>query len=58
MIIIAPVLRSIKFKFPNAKIILLCNESAKELAEYLKLADEIIGVSVPWTWEMVVFRVV
>ena len=49
VIIIAPILKSIKLKFPNAKIILICNESAKELAEYLKLADKIIGVSVPWT---------
>ena len=49
VIIIAPILKSIKLKFPNAKIILLCNESAKELAEYLNLADKIIGVSVPWT---------
>jgi len=49
VIIIAPILRSIKLKFPNSKIILLCNESAKELAEYLKLADKIIGISVPWT---------
>ena len=49
VIIIAPILRSIKFHFPNAKIILICNESVKELAEYLKLADKIIGVSVPWT---------
>ena len=49
VIIIAPILKSIKFKFPNSKIILICNESAKDLAEYLKLADEVIGVSVPWT---------
>ena len=49
VIIIAPILKSIKFQFPNAKIILICNESAKELADYLKLADEVIGVSVPWT---------
>ena len=40
VIIIAPILRSIKLKFPNSKIILLCNESAKELAEYLKLAEQ------------------
>ena len=39
VIIIAPILKSIKLKFPNSKIILLCNKSAKELAEYLKLAD-------------------
>jgi len=49
VIIIAPILRSIKLNFPNAKIILICNESAKDLAEYLKLADTVIGVSVPWT---------
>ncbi len=49
VIIIAPILKSIKFKFPDAKIILICNEYAKELAEYLKLADDVIGLSVPWT---------
>ncbi len=49
VIIIASILKLIKLKFPNAKIILLCNKSAKELAEYLKLADEVIGISVPWT---------
>ena len=49
VIIIAPILKSIKSNFPNAEIILVCNEAAKELAEYLKLADKVFGVSVPWT---------
>lgn len=49
VIIIAPILKSIKSNFPNAKIILICSDSAKEIAEYLKLADKVIGVSVPWT---------
>jgi len=49
VIIIAPVLKSIKSKFPDAKIILICNDAAKEISEYLKLADKVIGVSVPWT---------
>ena len=49
LIIIIPLLKSIKKLFPNAKIILLCNESIEQLAKHLKLADKIIGVSFPWT---------
>ena len=49
VIIIAPILRSIKSKFPNADIVLICNESSKELAEELKLADKVFGISAPWT---------
>tara|TARA_B100000035_G_scaffold313653_2_gene327857 strand:+ start:39 stop:1121 length:1083 start_codon:yes stop_codon:yes gene_type:complete len=56
VIIIAPILKSIKSKYPDAEIILLCNESAKALAEELKLADRVFGVSVPWTnWNWSVF---
>jgi len=52
VIIIAPVLKSIKNTFPNAHIILVCNKETENLARYLKLADEIRGVSVPWTnWD-------
>ncbi len=57
VIIIAPILKSIKSNFPKAKIILICNDSARELAENLKLADKVIGVSVPWTnWRWSVFE--
>lgn len=49
VIIIAPILQSIKSKFPNAEIVLICNESSKELAEELKLADKVYGISAPWT---------
>ena len=57
VIIIAPILESIRSRFPGAKIILICNESAKELAEKFKLADKVFGVSVPWTnWRWSVFE--
>ena len=52
VIIIAPVLKSFKTRFPKAKIILVCNEKTKGLAEELKLADKVFGISVPWTnWD-------
>ena len=57
VIIIAPVLKSIRSKFPDAEIILICNESAKELAEKFKLADKVFGVAVPWTdWRWSAFE--
>ena len=49
VIIIAPVLKSIKARFPDAEIILICNKEARELAKKLKLADIIFGISIPWT---------
>tara|TARA_B100000212_G_scaffold41349_1_gene26751 strand:- start:527 stop:1609 length:1083 start_codon:yes stop_codon:yes gene_type:complete len=57
VIIIAPILRSIKSKFPDAEIILICNDSVKKLAEKFKLADKVFGVSAPWTnWSWSVFE--
>tara|TARA_Y100000816_G_scaffold284423_1_gene262575 strand:- start:3 stop:1085 length:1083 start_codon:yes stop_codon:yes gene_type:complete len=57
VIIIAPILESIRSRFPDAQIILICNESAKKLAERFKLADKVLGVSVPWTnWRWSVFE--
>ena len=49
VIIIAPILKSIRSRFPDAEIILICNESAKKFAEKFNLADKVFGVSVPWT---------
>ena len=49
VLIIAPVLKMLKNTFPNAKIILLCKNSAVMLARHLKIADEVIGYDVPWT---------
>ena len=52
VILIAPILKSLKNKFPRAKITLLCCQQAVLLAENLHLADEVIGVTVPWTnWD-------
>ena len=52
VILIASVLQSLKQKFPDSKIILLCHPSAEKLAIELNIADEIISVKVPWTlWE-------
>ena len=55
VIIIAPILKSIKNKFPNSNLILICNKQVAHLANHLNLADEIIGLEVPWTnwdWSM------
>ena len=57
VIIIAPILNSIRSKFPDAEIILVCNESAKILAEKFKLADKVFGVVAPWTnWRWSIFK--
>ena len=49
VIMIAPALHYIKERFPNAHLILLCNEPTASLANHLNLADEVIPVTVPWT---------
>ena len=49
VLIIEPVLKSIKTEYPNAHLILICNENVEKLAAHLKLADEIIPITVPWT---------
>ena len=57
VIIIAPILKSIRSRFPDAEIILICNESAKKLAEKFNLADRVFGIAVPWTnWRWSVFE--
>ena len=54
--IIAPVFRSLKKRYPQAHIILLCCQAAEKLSRDLKFADEVIGVEVPWTnwnWSLI-----
>ena len=52
VIMIAPALQSIKARFPDAHLVLLCNEPTAPLANHLNLADEVIPVTVPWThWD-------
>ena len=52
VIMIAPTLQSIKARFPDAHLVLLCNEPTAPLANHLNLADEVISVTVPWThWD-------
>lgn len=56
ILIIAQPLDSIKKKFPNAKLVLVCHQSAAKLAEHLGLADEVLSVMVPWTnwnWSLI-----
>ncbi len=57
LIIIAPILKSIKKTYPDAKLILLCNNLAEQLAKQLNLADEIISTSAPWTdWSFSLYK--
>ena len=52
VIMIAPILASLKEKFPNAKTTLLCCPGAVTLAKELHIGDEVIGITVPWTtWD-------
>ena len=46
------VLRSFGFKYPNSKIILVCNSEAFELIKSFNIADNLIPISIPWTdWD-------
>jgi ADP-heptose:LPS heptosyltransferase len=57
VIIIIPVLKSLKLKFPNSKIILVCNPIVAKLASEIGIADEIISFRAPWTeWEWSPFK--
>ena len=49
VLIIEPILKSIKIKYPQAHLILVCSHDVKELALELRLADEVIPIDVPWT---------
>ena len=52
VLIISPVLKSLKRKFPKAHLILICNREVGQLASHLNLADEISTMNAPWTnWD-------
>ena len=52
LLLINDSLISIKKKFPNAKLVLVCNELASDFAKELKIADEVLSINVPWTnWD-------
>ena len=56
VLIISPVLKSLKRKFPKANLILMCNREVGQLASHLNLADEIYNLNVPWTnWDWSIF---
>ena len=56
VLIIAPVLKSLKNKFPKAHLILICNKEVEQLASHLNLADEVLTMDVPWTnWDWSIF---
>ena len=56
VLIISPVLKSLKSKFPKAHLILICNRGVGQLASHLNLADEIYTLNVPWTnWSWSIF---
>ena len=49
VLIIIKALNSIKKRFPESHLILICNSSVEKLAKHLDLADEVVPISVPWT---------
>ena len=52
ILLINSALVSIKNTFPDAKLILICNELSINLAKELKIADEVLAINVPWTeWD-------
>ena len=52
VLLIEPVLRSLKKTFPQSNLTLICNPLVNDLAKELQLADEIITFQAPWTnWE-------
>ena len=56
VLIISPVLKSLKRKFPKAQLILICNREVGQLASHLNLADEVYTLNVPWTnWSWSIF---
>ena len=56
VLIIAPVLKSLKNKFPKAHLILICNKEVEQLASHLNLADEVLTMDAPWTnWDWSIF---
>lgn len=48
LIMAIPMLKTLRNKFPNAKIILLANEFAADLLKGVAFVDEIITVKFPW----------
>ena len=52
VLIISPVLKALKRKFPKAHLTLICNREVGQLASHLNLADEVYTLNVPWTnWD-------
>ena len=52
VIMILDVLRSLKVKYPNSKITLVCNLEAFQLIKSFNIADNLIPISIPWTdWD-------
>jgi len=52
VIIIIPALKALKAQFPSAQLTLVCHPLAVPLAEYFNVADQVVGLKVPWTnWE-------
>ena len=49
VIIILPILRSIKKKFPNSQLILVCSKNSYDLIKHFNIVDRLISVEMPWT---------
>jgi len=52
VIMILGVLRSLRVKYPDSKITLVCNSEAYQLIKSFNIADNLIPISIPWTdWD-------
>ena len=52
VIIILPILKSIKKKYPNSELILVCCRDSYELIKHFNIVDKAIPVVMPWTnWD-------
>jgi len=49
IIIILPVLRSIKKNFPDSELILVCCKNSYDLIKHFNIVDRLIPIEIPWT---------
>ena len=49
IIIILPILRSIKKNYPNSQLILVCCKESYDLIKHFNIVDKLISIEIPWT---------
>ena len=52
VLIILPIIKSIRRRYPKSKIVLICCEESHSLIDHFNVVDKIIPVKIPWTdWD-------